>query len=75
MIYTIINVKPTHDASSVDLYPSHVQCESHIPLLRLHNPLLLMKRNLRLFYQCYPMCKAPIMSGLAEQAVTPTGDL
>lgn len=66
MIYTFINVKPTQDASSVDLYPSHVQYESRIPLLRLHNPLLLMKRNISLFYHCYPMCKVPIMSGLAE---------
>lgn len=54
---------------------SHVQYESHIPLLRLHNPLFLMKRNMRLFYRCYPMCKAPITSALAERAVTPRGDL
>lgn len=50
--------------SGTDLYPSHVQHE--IPTLKLHNPLMLMKTNMRLFYCCCPMCKKPITGALAE---------
>lgn len=57
------------------LYVDLCQCIifSSVSPLRLHNPLLLMERNTRLFYHCCPMCKTPISSALADGDLAPEG--